>query len=135
MNYHDMNNTQNINYRKSGFLLAGIVVTIYLFLFIRGTHLPYVLVIAALLTLLSLFNTWPLRQIIEAFIGFGNFMHRFTNPLVFGLIYIVAIVPTSLALKLLGKDVLQLRFDSSATSYWQKRTNGKTWKESFRKQY
>lgn len=134
MNYHEMSIAQHINYRKSGFLLAGIVAVIYTVLFFRGKHQPYLAVVAAVLAVLALFEAWPLRKAIELFIGFGNIMHRFTNPLVFGLIYIVAVIPTSLVLKLLGKDVLELRYDSKISSYWIDRTN-KTWKGSFRKQY
>lgn len=135
MNYHEMSIVQNINYRKSGYFLVGIVAVIYTVFFIRGKHHPFLAVFATVLTLLTLFEAWPLRKAIEFFIGFGNFVHRFTNPLVFGLIYIVALIPTSLALKLLGKDILQLRYDSKISSYWKYPTIGRAWKESFRNQY
>lgn len=135
MNYHEMSSAQNINYRKSGFLLAGIVAGMYAVLLVRGKHQPYLAVAATVLAVLALFEAWPLRKTIELFIGFGNFMHRFTNPLVFGLIYIVAVIPTSFVLKLSGKDILQLRYDSKINSYWKNHTNGNAWKESFRNQY
>lgn len=135
MNYHEMSTAQDINYWKSGFLLAGIVAAIYAFLLFQGKHQPYLAVAATLLFVLAVFETWTLRKIIEVFIGFGNFMHRFTNPLVFGLIYTVAVIPTSLVLKLSGKDILQLRYDSKISSYWKNHTNGNAWKESFRNQY
>lgn len=135
MNYHEMSIVQTINYRKSGYLLVGIVAVIYTVLIIRGKHQPYLAVLAIVLTLLTLFEAWPLRKTIEFFIGFGNFIHRFTNPVVFGLIYIVAVIPTSLVLKLLGKDVMDLRYDSKITSYWKDHTSGKSWNDSFRNQY
>ena len=135
MNYHEMSIAQQINYRKSGFLLAGIVAVIYAVLFIRGKNQPYLAVVAAVLAVLALFEARPLRNIIELFIDVGNFMHRFTNPLVFGLIYVVAVIPTALVLRLFGKDVLELRYDSKINSYWKDRTEGKDRKESFRNQY
>jgi hypothetical protein len=135
MNYHKMSTTRNSNYRKSGFLLAGIAAIIYTVLFIQGKHLPYIAAVATLLAVMSLFEAWPVRKIVDLFIGFGNFMHKLTNPLVFGLIYITAVIPTALLLKLFGKEILQLRYIGTTTSYWQDRTNGKTWKASFRKQY
>ena len=130
-----MSIAQNTNYRKSGLLLAGIAAAIYTVLIIRGKHQPYLAVVATVLAVLALFEAWPLRKTIELFIGFGNFMHRFTNPLVFALIYILAVLPTALILKLLGKDVLQLRYDSKTASYWKDHTNGTAWKDSFRNQY
>jgi hypothetical protein len=135
MNYHEMSIARKINYRKSGFLLAGIVAVIYTALFIQGKHQPYFAVVAVVLAVLALFEARPLRKTIDLFIGLGNFTHRFTNPLVFGLIFIFAVIPTALVLKLLRKDVLQLRSDSKITSYWKAPNDGKTWKGSFRKQY
>ena len=130
-----MSIAKNINCRKSGFLLAGIVAALYTVLFIRGKHHTYLVVIATALAILALFESRPLRKTIEFLIDVGNFMHKFTNPLVFGLIYIFAVIPTALVLKLLGKDILQLSYDSKTTSYWKDHTNGKAWKESFRNQY
>jgi predicted Co/Zn/Cd cation transporter (cation efflux family) len=135
MNYHEMSASQNINYRKSGFLLAGVAAIIYTIGFIQGKQQPYLSVIVALLALLAFYEAWPLRKTIDLFIGFGNFMQRYTNPLVFGLIYIVAVIPTSLVLKLAGKDILQLRFEGNMSTYWKDHSNGKSWKESFHKQY
>ncbi len=135
LNYHEMGATQNTNYRKSGFLLAGIAALLYAVLLVRGKHLPSVAVLATLLVTLALLEAKILRKIVDACIGVGNFMHKFTNPLMFGLIYLLAVIPTALALKLFGKDLLQLHYDDKAASYWQNRTNGTTWKESFRKQY
>jgi hypothetical protein len=130
-----MSTAQNINYRKSGLLLAGIVMAIYIVLLLRGKTQPYLAVLATVLAVLAVFEAWPLRKTVELFIDFGNFMHRFTNPLVFGLIYIVAVIPTSFVLKLSGKDILQLRYDSKIGSYWKNHTNGSAWKESFRNQF
>jgi hypothetical protein len=135
MDYHHMSSAHNINYRKSGFLLAGIGAVIHTLLFIRGKHQPYGAAAIALLAALSLFEAWPLRKAVDVLIGFGNFMHRFTNPLLFGLIYIIAVIPTALVLKLYGKEILHLSYNGDTASYWQVRTNSNAWKESFRKQY
>lgn len=130
-----MSVAHTINHRKSGFLLAGIVMAIHIVLLLRGKPQPYLAGAATVLAVLALFEARPLRKAVELLIGFGNFMHRFTNPLVFGLIYIVAVIPTSFVLKLSGKDILQLRYDSKINSYWKNHTNGNAWKESFRNQY
>lgn len=135
MNYHEMSIIKNINYRQSGFLLAGIVAVIYVFQFIQGKQQPQLAVVATLLAILAMYEAWPLRKAIDWLIGFGNFMHRYTNPLIFAVIYVLAVIPTALVLKFSGKDVLQLRYDRKTASYWQHPANGKTWKDSFRIQY
>ncbi|MDD2735831.1 MAG: hypothetical protein PHF56_18000 [Desulfuromonadaceae bacterium] len=135
MNYHEMSSAQNSNYRKSGFLLAGITAVIYVVLFSRGNNQPYLVVAAIVLAIASFFEAKPLRKAIGLFISVGNFMHRFTNPLVFGLIYVIAVIPTGFVLKLLGKDELQRCFDSKLPTYWKDHVGGKAWKKTFRKQF
>ena len=130
-----MSTTHCANYRKSGFLLTACAALIYILLLMRGNHHPYIALIAVVLMVVSFFEMWPLRKTVDVLIDFGNFVHRFTNPLLFGLIYVVAVIPTALLLKLCGKEILHLRRDGDTASYWQTRTNGKTWIESFRKQY
>ncbi len=90
--------------------------------------------VATVLALMAISQAWPLRRIIDLFIDFGNIMHRITNPLIFGLIYVTAVIPTAVVLKLLGKDILQLRYDHSITTYWR-RCAPKNWRGSFHNQY
>jgi len=135
MNYHEKSCTEDCNYRISGFLLAGIVALIYLVLLSRGKNQPLVLIVAAVIALTAWFEAWPLRKIVDLLIRIGNVMHRFTNPFVFGLIYVVAVIPTAFVLKLLGKDVLSLRYDSKCSTYWQSRSAAESWKNSFRNQF
>ena len=52
---------------------------------------------------------------------FGLLLARFINPVVMLIIYVIAILPTGLLLKLFGKDLLLLKFDNSASSYWIER--------------
>lgn len=135
MNYHEMSQAEDINYRKSGFLLALIAAVIYALLAIRGKHHPAILIAAVAVAVCAWREAAPLRMAIALLIRLGNIMHRFTNPLVFGLVYGVAVVPTALVLKLLGKDPLKLRYDKTLPTYWITRPDGDTWKDTFRNQY
>ena len=135
MDYHEMSRVEDVNYRKSGWLLTVITAVFYVFLAIRGKHHPVILVTAVVLGVCAWYEAVPLRKGIDLLIRLGNFMHRFTNPLVFGLVYIGAVMPTTLILRLLGKDVLNLRYDRKIPTYWITRADNGTWKESFRKQY
>ncbi len=135
MDYHEMSRTVDINYRKSGWLLAVISAVIYVLLAVRGKQHPAILVTAVVVALSAWCEAWPLRIVIDLLIKIGNVMHKFTNPLMFGLIYIVAAVPTALILKLLGKDVLNLRYDRTRSTYWITRPDGSAWKDTFKNQY
>jgi hypothetical protein len=135
IDYHQKSCTEEINYRKSGLFLAFIVAVIFVVLFIRGKLHPTIMIASAVIALFAWFEAWPLRKAVDLLIRFGNVMHRFTNPFLFGLIYIVAVVPTAFVLKFFGKDVLSLRYDKNCSTYWVTRQAGDTWKDSFRNQF
>ena len=48
----------------------------------------------------------------------GILLHKTTSPVVMGLVYYLAIVPTGLVMRWRGKDLLRLNRDSSASTYW-----------------
>jgi len=48
----------------------------------------------------------------------GMLLSRIINPLVMMLIYVSTVLPIGLILRLTGKDLLRLRMDDSAPSYW-----------------
>ncbi len=76
------------------------------------------LAVAGVFALLALFWTAPLAPLNRLWARLGRLLHAIVNPLLMGLIFIVAIVPMGLALRLFRKDLLHLRRDSSATTYW-----------------
>ena len=49
---------------------------------------------------------------------FGLVLHHVVNPIVMGLIFFAAVVPVGVVMRMLGKDVLRLRRDQNAESYW-----------------
>jgi hypothetical protein len=49
---------------------------------------------------------------------FGLLLAKVVNPLVLGLLFFVTILPIGLIMRALGKDLLRLKLDRSARSYW-----------------
>ena len=54
----------------------------------------------------------------RAWFRFGLFLHRLVSPVVLAVLFYAVIVPTGLLMRALGKDVLGLRCDGEAESYW-----------------
>jgi saxitoxin biosynthesis operon SxtJ-like protein len=65
----------------------------------------------------------------------GLLLSRITNPVVTGLMFFLFFVPSSLILRLLGKDPLRLKFDRDAASYWIPRVPPGPTPESMRHQF
>ena len=51
----------------------------------------------------------------------GAFLHRIANFVILTLLFYLVITPMGLALRLLGKDPLRLRFEPGVRSYWIER--------------
>lgn len=79
---------------------------------------PWWLGVAGALALLALFWTAPLAPLNRLWVRVGRLLHAIVNPLLMGLIFIITIVPMGFFLRLFGKDLLRLRRDPSATTYW-----------------
>ena len=54
----------------------------------------------------------------RAWTRLGLLLFRVVNPLVLGLIYLTTVVPIGLMMRLLGRDLLSLKLDRQAASYW-----------------
>ena len=52
---------------------------------------------------------------------FGLLLSKVVSPIVLGLLYFVAVVPTGLIMRMRGHDLLRLKLDPDEESYWIKR--------------
>ena len=61
----------------------------------------------------------PLNRL---WLRFGLLLHRIVSPLVLGIMFFLVITPMGLLMRAFGKDLLRLKFDRAAASYWIERT-------------
>ena len=54
----------------------------------------------------------------RAWLALGLALHAVVSPLVMSLLYYTTVTPLGLLLRLLGKDLLRLRIDPAASTYW-----------------
>jgi hypothetical protein len=54
----------------------------------------------------------------RAWTWLGLRLHRIVNPIVLGLVFYTTLTPIGVVLRMLGKDVLRLKLDPSAPTYW-----------------
>ena len=66
---------------------------------------------------------------------FGLLLHRITSPLVLGIMFFAVITPMGWIMRALGKDLLRLKIDPAATSYWIARTPPGPTPESLKDQF
>ncbi len=78
-----------------------------------GGAAAFLLVALLLPSLLAPFNRLWFR--------FGLLLHHIVNPIIMALIFFGAVLPTGLAVRAFGKDLLRLKRDPKASSYWIER--------------
>jgi len=77
--------------------------------------------LAALSAAAAFFAPQVLAPLNRAWFRLGIAMHHIVNPIVMGVIYFVGFVPMGFAIKAIGKDLLRLRWQPDAPSYWIRR--------------
>ena len=74
--------------------------------------------IGAALVAFGLVAPARLAPLNHAWTRLGLILFKVVNPIVLGLIYLTTIVPIGLIMRLIGRDLLSLKFDRQAKSYW-----------------
>ena len=77
--------------------------------------------ISGIFLILGLINSKLLSPLNKLWIKFGEILGMIIAPIVMALVYFVILTPVSLAVRVLGKDLLGLKFLKEKESYWIKR--------------
>ena len=80
------------------------------------------LLVAAIFLLLAFLAPKLLKIPNKLWLKLGKLLGVVVAPIVMGLVYFVAVLPTGLWIRLTGKDLLSVKIDKSAKSYWVERT-------------
>ncbi len=105
--------------RGFGIVFAAVFTVIGLWPLMDGEGARvWALAAGAAFLILALMRPSLLAPLNRLWLGLGAVLHRIVNPLVMGLMFFAVITPTALLLRLMGKDLLRLRFPPGAKSYW-----------------
>jgi hypothetical protein len=110
--------------RGFGLTVGGIVLMIAVWRAVFGEFgwlEPLLAAIGGLLVGFGLFAPARLAPLNRLWTRLGVLLAKVVSPIGLGLIFALAIVPTGLIMRLLGKDLLGLRFQPNAASYWIRR--------------
>jgi len=77
--------------------------------------------IAIFFVIITILNLKLLRFLRNVWIKLGEYLGHIISPIVMGIVFFLVITPIGLVLKLIGKDLLRLKFDKKNNSYWIKR--------------
>ncbi len=123
--------------RRFGLVVGGLFALIAVWPAIwRGAPLRLWLLVPALL-LVALAAVLPrtLGPLNRAWFRLGLLLHKIVNPIVMGLLFYVGVVPMGFFLRKRGIDLLRLRPQPEADTYWITRDGAPTTAASLTKQF
>ena len=83
------------------------------------------LVISIIFLILGILDSKILSPLNKIWFKFGIFLGKIISPIIMGIIFFLVVTPTGFIMRLLGKDVLNLKF-SDHKSYWIEKTGPKS---------
>ncbi len=103
--------------KSTGLVFAAIALIVAFFNLGNTTVMATCVGVALVLTILSLAAPWVLAPLNVAWFRFSLLLHKITNPIIMGLLFVLVIVPAGLIMRL-WYDPLRVRKGRNQESYW-----------------
>jgi hypothetical protein len=106
------------------FFLFFLIVSIYP-LFKDGNIRVWSIIVSIIFLILGLLNSRILTPLNKLWFKFGILLGNIVSPIIMGLVYFVIVTPTSFIMRILGKNLLNLKKVNKKT-YWVERSKVKS---------
>jgi saxitoxin biosynthesis operon SxtJ-like protein len=83
-----------------------------------GRLWPWTGGLAALFIAASLLRPAVLNPLNRVWMRFGLLLHKIVNPIIMALLFFGTVWPTGLVMRMMGRDLLRLKREPDAASYW-----------------
>tara|TARA_Y100000741_G_scaffold227463_1_gene173748 strand:+ start:450 stop:845 length:396 start_codon:yes stop_codon:yes gene_type:complete len=119
--------------RSFGVVFFFVFLIISLWPLLNGNPLRvWSIFVAIIFLILGLINSNFLTPLNKLWFKFGKLLGFIVAPIVMGVIFFLVITPTGFIMKMLGKDLLNKKYNNKIKSYWINREKSKsTMKQQF----
>ena len=108
--------------RSFGLLFFIVFIVVGLWPVIKGeTANIYLILISLFFLIFGLINSKILSPFNKAWIKLGEILGLIIAPIIMALVYFIILTPISIIVRMLGKDLLGLKFLKKQDTYWMKR--------------
>lgn len=105
--------------RSFGLVMAGaFAVLAALNAWHAGRVWPWTAGLAAIFLIAALLRPALLNPLNRIWLKFGLLLHKIVNPVIMALLFYGTVLPTGLIARAMGKDLLRLKREPDAASYW-----------------
>jgi large-conductance mechanosensitive channel len=78
-------------------------------------------IISSVFLILGLMNSKLLTPLNKLWFKFGMILGAIVSPVVMGVVFFLVVTPIGLIMKIMGKDLLNKKYDKKKRTYWIKR--------------
>ena len=112
--------------RSFGIVFFIVFLLIALYPLLKGSDLRiWSLVISFVFLVLGLINSKILTPLNRLWFKFGLLLGKFISPLIMGIIFFIVVTPIGIIMRLLKKDLLNLKYNKKET-YWINKSGPKS---------
>ena len=87
----------------------------------EGSIRIWSVIISAVFLILGLINSKLLTPLNVLWFKFGMILGAIISPIVMGIVFFLVVTPIGLILRIMGKDLLNKKYDKEKETYWIKR--------------
>ncbi len=121
-----MNDIKISSNRSFGIVFFVVFLIIALYPLTYGGEIRiWSLIISIIFLILGLLNSKILAPLNKIWFRFGILLGKIVSPLIMGIIFFLVVTPIGFIMRLLGKDVLNLKFNKNK-SYWIEKNGPKS---------
>ena len=84
------------------------------------------LIISFIFIILGLLNSKILTPLNKLWFKFGVILGKIISPIIMGIIFFLVVTPIGLIMKVLGKDLLRLKYNKKDNTYWIEKNGQKS---------
>ena len=121
-----MNDVKISSNRSFGVVFFVVFLLIALYRVINNEEIRvWSLIVSLIFLVLGLLNSKILNPLNQIWFKFGILLGRIISPLIMAIIFFFVVTPIGLIMRTLGKDILNLRYNTKKT-YWIEKTGPKS---------
>ena len=108
--------------RSFGLVFFFVFIVISLWPLLHGDHIRiWAIIVSLVFLILGLIKSRLLTPLNKLWFKFGIILGAVVGPFIMGVIFFLTVVPMGLVMKIMGKDLLNKKYDKKKTTYWIKR--------------
>jgi len=121
------NNTKISSNRSFGivFFVVFLFIALYPITYSEDIRI-WSLIISFIFIILALLNSKILTPLNKSWFKFGVILGKIISPIIMGIIFFLVVTPIGLIMKVLGKDLLRLKYNKKDNTYWIEKNGPKS---------